>query len=98
MMAGHPLRCLVLLSVALHLCAAHAEVHPFTHLRHKRAEADLPTQRIENPGQNHKFPWILLPFPGHYSFQYYNNNFFSFQKFIRDAYSILILSHGEYKT
>ena len=59
---------------------------------------DLPTQRIENPGQNHKFPWILLPFPGHYSFQYYNNNFFSFQKFIRDAYSILILSHGEYKT
>ena len=60
--------------------------------------ADLPTQRIENPGQNHKFPWILLPFPAHYSFQYYNNNFFSFQKFIRDAYSILILSHGEYKT
>ena len=38
MMAGQPLRCLVLLSVALHLCAAHPEVHPFTHLRHERAE------------------------------------------------------------
>ena len=31
----------------------------------RRLSADLPTQKIENPGQNHKFPRILLPFPGH---------------------------------